>query len=435
MKIVVIGTGYVGLVSGACFADMGHEVICVDKNADKIDRLNKGEIPIYEPGLEEIVRRNTTSWNLSFTTDLAIALEKAECVLLAVGTPTDEKTGRADLQYVHAAAKEVAENLKDVAVIVTKSTVPVGTGKEVAKILQETRPDLHCEVASNPEFLREGSAIEDFMHPDRIIIGAESIESKNIMQRLYRKLIGEGVPVLFTNIATSELIKYSSNAFLAMKIAYANEISDICENVGADVSMVIQGMGMDNRIGGKYMQPGPGYGGSCFPKDTLALTYIAKDAGSTTQIVESVIKSNDERKLRMADKIIAACDGSVNGKKIAILGLTFKANTDDMRYSPSLSIIPKLLDAGAKIRAYDPVGMSEAQKILTQDGIKWCSDSEDAISSTDAIVILTEWDAFKTLDLQQVLADMSGNILIDLRNIIDTEQASEIGFKCVTLGK
>ncbi len=436
MRIVVIGTGYVGLVSGACFADMGHDVVCVDKSEDKISKLIKGIIPIYEPGLEEIVRRNYAAKNISFTTSLKNALfEKADVILLAVGTPTDERTGRADLKYIFAAVEEIAENLSYKTVVVTKSTVPVGTGKKVAEILAKKSSVQGCEVASNPEFLREGAAIDDFMHPDRIIIGAESAYTQNTMQMLYRNLVGEGVPILFTNIATAELIKYASNAFLATKIAFANEVADICEGVGADIDLVLKGMGMDKRIGGKYMQPGPGYGGSCFPKDTLALTYIASDAGFPTRIVESVISSNDERRQRMVHKIVAACGGNVEGKNIAILGLTFKANTDDMRYSPSLVIIPELLSQGAVVSVYDPQGMEEAKKELPEGDIKWCKDSYKAIKDADAVVILTEWDEFKKIDLQKVKDLIKGDLIVDLRNLFDQEDVSKSGLKYVSVGR
>jgi UDPglucose 6-dehydrogenase len=436
MKLVVIGTGYVGLVSGACFADIGHKVVCVDKDERKIQILEDGGIPIYEPGLEEVVLRNRKSGNLLFTTILKDALKEADAVLLAVGTPTDDKTGRADLKYVFAATKEVAENIDKAVVVITKSTVPVGTGAKVLEILKNTRPELSCEVASNPEFLREGSAIEDFMHPDRVIIGAESDNTKNLMQTLYSKMIGEGTPVLFTNIPTAELIKYSSNAFLAMKIAFANEVSDICEGVGADVGLVIKGMGMDARIGSKYMQPGPGYGGSCFPKDTMALTHIATDAGYPTRIIEAVIESNDTRKENMARKIIKACGGDVKGKEIAILGLTFKSNTDDMRYSPSLVIIPELIKAGAKIKAYDPVGMYEAKKSLSEGAeLKFCHNANEAMQNSDACVILTEWQEFKELDLVGAKELLRKPVIVDLRNLLDGRKAEKLGFKYVSVGR
>lgn len=435
MKLVVIGTGYVGLVSGACFADMGHFVVCVDKDERKINTLEEGGIPIYEPGLEEVVLTNRKAGRLLFTTSLKEALKDADAVLLAVGTPTDDKTGRADLSYVFAAVKEIAENIEKSVVVITKSTVPVGTGAKVLEILRKTRPELLCEVASNPEFLREGSAVVDFMKPDRVIIGAQSGHTKNIMQMLYSKMIGEGTPVLFTNIATAELIKYASNAFLAMKIAFANEVADICEGVGADVDLAIKGMGMDGRIGNKYMQPGPGYGGSCFPKDTKALTHIAADAGFPTRIIEAVIEANDLRKENMAKKIVAACGGDVKGKEIAILGLTFKANTDDMRYSPSLVIIPLLIKAGAKIRAYDPVGMNEAKKNLKDAALNWCGNANEALKGADACVILTEWQEFKELDLIAAKKLLRGNVIVDLRNLFDAAKAKELGYSYCALGK
>jgi UDPglucose 6-dehydrogenase len=435
MKIVVIGTGYVGLVSGVCFADMGHDVVCVDKDAGKIDCLKNGQIPIFEPGLDQIVARNIQTGRLAFSITLSDVLPDSEVVLLAVGTPPDEKTGRADLKYVFAAAEEVARNIKHKAVIVTKSTVPVGTGKKVAKIFADICPQLECEIASNPEFLREGAAIDDFMKPDRIIVGAESDFAKDAMQRLYSKLIGEGHPILFTNIASAETIKYASNAFLAMKIAFANEMADICEGVGADVERVIYGMTMDKRIGGRHMSPGPGYGGSCFPKDTLALTYIAQDAGFPTAIIEAVISSNDERRKRMVKKIVSACGGSVNGKKISVLGLTFKANTDDMRDSPSLVIVPELLAAGADISVYDPEGMHEAKKDLKQPEIKWCDDSYSAIKGADCLVILTEWDEFKQLDIAKVKSLLATPLIVDLRNILDEEQVVAAGIKYFCVGK
>jgi len=435
MKVVVIGTGYVGLVSGACFADMGHDVVCVDTNEDKIKKLIDGQIPIYEPGLEEIVKHNAKNGRLSFSTVLADVLNDVDVVLLAVGTPTDESSGRADLKYVFAAAEEVAKNLSNKAVVVTKSTVPVGTGGKVAQILRENCEKLECEVASNPEFLREGAAINDFMKPDRVIVGAESTFSKNIMQRLYRPLIGEGTPILFTNVPTAELIKYASNAFLATKIAFANEISDICEGVGADVDQVIKGMGMDNRIGGQYMQPGPGYGGSCFPKDTLALTHIAYDAGFPTKIVKSVINSNDERRQRMVNKIINAAGGDVKDLEISVLGLTFKANTDDMRYSPSLVIIPQLLAKGANVSVYDPEGMEEAKKELPQENIAWCKTTEKAVMGADIVVILTEWSEFKRIDLSELKKSMKGKLVVDLRNILDSQSVEDAGLEYVCLGK
>ncbi|MDA0782645.1 MAG: UDP-glucose/GDP-mannose dehydrogenase family protein [Rickettsiales bacterium] len=435
MKVVVIGTGYVGLVSGACFADMGHNVVCVDKDENKIQKLLRGEIPIYEPGLDEIVKRNSQNGRLNFSKVLSDVIHDAQVVLLAVGTPTDASTGRADLQYVFAAAQEVADNLSSQAVIVTKSTVPVGTGAKVLQILKSKCEGLLCDVASNPEFLREGAAIEDFMKPDRIVVGCETEFSQNVMSELYKPLIDKGTPILFTNIPTAELIKYASNAFLATKIAFANEISDICEGVGANVDLVIKGMGMDNRIGGKYMQPGPGYGGSCFPKDTMALTHIATDAGFPTKIVESVINSNDDRRKRMVSKIVSAAGGSVAGLDIGILGLTFKANTDDMRYSPSTVIISQLLAKGANISVYDPEGMNEAKKELTQESIIWCKTARKAIMDSDIVVIITEWDEFKNLDISEVKKLMKGNIVVDLRNILDAKAVEQEGLRYICLGK
>lgn len=435
MKIVVIGTGYVGLVSGSCFADMGHDVVCVDKDQNKVSRLKQGIIPIFEPGLEVIVKRNAEAGRLSFSSTLADVIDNTDVVLLAVGTPTDKETGRADLQYVMAAAEEVAKSLKNKAVIVTKSTVPVGTGKKVAAILEKYCPQLECDVASNPEFLREGAAIDDFMKPDRIIIGAETQFSKNSMQELYSKLIGEGTPILFTNIPTAELIKYASNAFLAMKIAFANEVSDICEGVGADIDLVVKGMGMDNRIGSKYMQPGPGYGGSCFPKDTLALTHIAHDSGFPTAIIEAVISSNDERRKRMVAKITSACGGYVNGRKIGVLGLTFKANTDDMRDSPSLVIVPALIEAGADVFVYDPEGMDEAKKELKQKTIKWCGSSEEVLEDADVAVILTEWDEFKQISADKFKSLLKTPLIVDLRNILDEESIKQAGIEYVSVGR
>lgn len=432
MKVVVIGTGYVGLVSGACLAELGSTIVCLDKDEGKIRDLKSGVIPIYEPGLEEVVSRNVGHERLSFSTDLKESLKDADAVLLAVGTPTHE--GKADLKYVFAAAEEVAEKLDRDIVMITKSTVPVGTGSKLAQILREKRPDLNCDVVSNPEFLREGSAVRDFLEPDRVVIGSNSDKGKELMQKLYRRLIGEGTPILFTNIPTAELIKYASNAYLATKIAFANEMADICEGVGADVELVIRGMGMDNRIGTKYMNPGPGFGGSCFPKDTVALTRIAADAGFRTQIVEAVVQANDRRKERMADKIIQASGGTVDGKNIAVLGLTFKANTDDMRYSPSLVIVPKLIEAGAVIQAYDPEGMQEAKKEFKTNKISYCSGMYEALNGADLMVILTEWDEFRKLDLSKLKASLKTGLVIDLRNILDAEDVRDAGLEYVCVG-
>lgn len=432
MKVVVIGTGYVGLVSGACLAELGSNIICIDKEKSKIDALKNGVIPIYEPGLDKVVDRNVEHGRLSFSTDLKASLKGADAVLLAVGTPTHE--GKADLQYVFAAAQEVAEHLEHDIVMITKSTVPVGTGSKIAEILANKRPDLSFDVVSNPEFLREGSAVLDFLEPDRVVIGSNSEKGKELMQRLYRRLIGQGTPILFTNIPTAELIKYASNAFLATKIAFANEISDICEGVGADVVQVIRGMGMDERIGGKYMQPGPGFGGSCFPKDTVALTRIAQDTGFPTQIVEAVVGTNDRRKERMADKIIEASNGSVKGKTIAVLGLAFKANTDDMRYSPSLVILPKLIEAGATIQAYDPESMDESKKIMTDANLHYCESIQEALKGADELVVLTEWQDFKYLDSAMLKASLKDQLVIDLRNMLDVDKLREEGLTYVGLG-
>lgn len=434
MRIVVIGTGYVGLVSGACLADLGHDVVCVDKDQNKIERLKLGQIPIFEPGLDVVVARTVKQKNLSFTSDLNSSLEGAEAVILAVGTPT-AADGSADLTYVFAAAKEVAQNLKNYALIITKSTVPVGTGGKIKKILETTRPELGLEVASNPEFLREGSAVTDFKEPDRIIIGAESQQAKDKMQMIYSKMIGDGTKILFTNVATAELIKYASNAFLAMKIAFVNEIADICEATGANVEMVVKGMGMDARIGNKYMSPGPGYGGSCFPKDTKALTHIAKDSGTATKIIEAVIAANDARKVNMAQKIINAAGGDVRNKTIAILGLAFKANTDDMRDSPSLDIIPILLKAGAKLKCYDPESIMEAKKLLPPtDALIYVDSAATATTDADAAVILTEWQEFLDLDLAELKKLMLGDVIVDLRNIIDGNKAVQHGFRYIRVG-
>lgn len=434
MKIAVIGTGYVGLVSGACLAELGESVVCVDNDANKINALNAGQIPIYEPGLEPLVRQNVAAGRLSFSTILKDALQGAEAVILAVGTPTDEKTGRADLSYVFAAAEQVASNLERPVVVVTKSTVPVGTGQKVKEILKRKRPDLHCHVASNPEFLREGSAVGDFLHPDRIIIGTDANDATEVMMRMYSQLASQGYPVLFTNIPTAELIKYASNAFLATKIAFTNEMANICEGVGADIEVVVKGMGMDARIGGKYMQPGPGYGGSCFPKDTLALTHIAKDAGQPTQIVEAVVKANTDRKYHMVSKIEKSFGGKVKGKTLAILGLTFKANTDDMRYSPALVIVPELEKSGATLKLYDPVGLREAQKHLSGK-VQWCHSLHEAVDQADGVVILTEWEEFVSMDLMDLKRRMRGNMIVDLRNILHSRQLSKYGFDYVSVGR
>lgn len=436
MKIAVIGTGYVGLVTAACLAELGKIVVAVDKDHQKIQRLQAGEIPIYEPGLDRLVQQNTAAKRLAFSTNLKDALDKAEVVILAVGTPTDEKTGRADLSYVFAATEDVAKALHHPVLVVTKSTVPVGTGKQVKDILLRLRPELACDVASNPEFLREGSAVNDFLKPDRIIIGTQSDAATDVMVRMYDVLARQGHPILFTNIPTAELIKYASNAFLATKIAFTNEMADICEGVGADIEVVVKGMAMDTRIGGKYMHPGPGYGGSCFPKDTLALTHIAADVHKPTKIVEAVVNSNADRHYQMVKKITSACEGSAHGKRLAILGLTFKANTDDMRYSPSLVIVPELVKAGATLRLYDPVGLQEAKKYISpSSAITWCASLADAVQQVDGVVIITEWDEFVSMDLERLKQHMRGNLIVDLRNILQSQVVTMHGLRYISIGR
>jgi UDPglucose 6-dehydrogenase len=436
MKIAMIGTGYVGLVSGACFSEFGTEVVCVDKDAGKIERLKRGEIPIYEPQLDQLVANNVKAGRLSFTTDLKSAVDGAAAVFIAVGTPSRRGDGHADLSYVHAAAREIAEALTGYAVVVTKSTVPVGTGRAVMKILAETRPDLKpgegFDVVSNPEFLREGSAIEDFMKPDRVVIGSESERAREVMKRLYRPLYIIETPILMTGIETAELIKYAGNAFLATKITFINEVADLCDAVGADVHDVARGIGLDGRIGRKFLHPGPGYGGSCFPKDTLAFVRTAEEAGTPVRIVETVAKVNEDRKLRMAEKVIRHC-GGVEGKTLAVLGLTFKQNTDDMRESPSLVIVPALQKAGATIRAYDPEGMGEARKLLS--GVTFCDSAEQALEGADALVILTEWNQFRGLPLGKVKQLMRQLVVADLRNIWNPAEMAAAGFHYTSIGR
>lgn len=436
MRIVVIGTGYVGLVSGTCFAELGHEVVCVDKDAAKIAALEKGHIPIYEPGLEALVVRNSQQGRLSFQQQLSRAVDKADAIFIAVGTPTNPDTGAADLRYIDQVIDELKQCLTHSCVIVTKSTVPVGTGAYIKQRLENSPLKGMCDIVSNPEFLREGSAVNDFLWPDRVIIGVDSSRAEKTMHSLYQKLIDRDVPVLFTSIETAELTKYASNAFLATKIAFVNEIATLCEQTGADITELAKGMGLDHRIGKPYLMPGPGYGGSCFPKDTSALVHIAKEHHSSVDIVEAVIASNDRRKEAMATKIIEACDGSVQGKTISILGLAFKANTDDMRESASLVIIPKLLDAGAILQVYDPEAMETAKiELGTPDNIHWCNSAAGTAKHADAIVILTEWDIFKSLDLHHIKSSMRGNILIDLRNIVDENTAQDAGFDYIPIGK
>jgi UDPglucose 6-dehydrogenase len=433
MKIAMIGTGYVGLVSGACFSEFGIDVVCVDKDQAKIDVLNRGECPIYEPGLENLVASNAAAGRLTFTTGLAAAVEGADAVFIAVGTPSRRGDGHADLSYVYAAAKEVAGALTGYAVIVTKSTVPVGTGREVERIIREARPDADFDVASNPEFLREGSAIDDFMHPDRVVIGTSNERAAHVLSEVYRPVFLLETPIVQTTLETAELIKYAANTFLATKITFINEIADLCESVGADVQHVAHAIGLDGRIGSKFLHAGPGYGGSCFPKDTLALVRTARGAGAPIRIVETVVDINERRKVQMSKKVIAACGGSVDGKTIAILGLTFKPNTDDMRDSPSLVVIPELQKAGAAIRAYDPQGMKEARELMGE--VTYCEGPYETMEGADALVIVTEWNAFRALDLKRVKSLLSAPIMVDFRNIYNVEELREAGFTYYSIGR
>lgn len=429
MRVVMIGTGYVGLVSGACFADFGHHVTCVDKDASKIKRLEDGIMPIYEPGLDVLVETNVTAGRLDFTTEASAAIAEAEIVFIAVGTPARRGDGHADLTYVYAAAEEIAGYIKDYTVVVTKSTVPVGTGDEVENIIRKANPDADFDVASNPEFLREGAAIDDFKRPDRIVVGGHSEQAFAVMHELYRPLYLNETPLLKTERRTAELIKYASNAFLATKISFINEISDLCDAVGANVQQVAKGIGLDNRIGAKFLHAGPGYGGSCFPKDTLALSKTAQEYGSPVSIVDTVIAVNERRKEAMVSRIVNACGGSVDGKTLAILGLTFKPNTDDMRNAPSLVIIPGLQALGAKIRAYDPQGMEEASTLLSD--IEFCDDAYHAMTGADIAVILTEWNQFRALNLVRVAETLSTKTLIDLRNIYPLDEVGELDYHSI----
>ena len=433
MRIAMIGTGYVGLVSGACFSEFGVSVTCVDKDVGKIARLKQGEIPIYEPGLDQIVDSNVRAGRLDFTTDLAAAVKGADAVFIAVGTPSRRGDGHADLSYVFGAAEEIARALTGYAVVVTKSTVPVGTGHRVAEIIRKTRPEAQFDVVSNPEFLREGSAIQDFMRPDRVVIGCESERVTEIMRELYRPHYLIETPMIFTAIETAELTKYAANSFLATKISFINEIADLCEQVGADVQDVARGIGLDGRIGRKFLHAGPGYGGSCFPKDCLALVRTAQEAGAPISLIETTVKVNDTRKERMAGRVIRACGGSVEGKTIAVLGLTFKPNTDDMRESASLAIIPALQRAGAMVRAFDPEGMDEAKKLL--DGVTFCDGAYAAMGGADAVVILTEWNEFRALDLKRVRELLRSPTIIDLRNIYKPADMAEAGFYYFSIGR
>lgn len=433
MRIAMIGTGYVGLVSGACFSELGHEVTCVDKDDAKIESLRQGIIPIFEPGLDQLVSSNMTAGRLKFETDLKNAVQEADAVFIAVGTPSRRGDGQADLSYVYAAAEEIACSVKNGTVIVTKSTVPVGTGREVAQIIRKANPDLDFDIVSNPEFLREGSAIEDFMRPDRVVVGVEKDRARERMQNIYRPLSLIQTPILFTTLESSELIKYAGNAFLATKITFINEMADLCEKVGGDVHDVAKGIGLDGRIGAKFLHAGPGFGGSCFPKDTRALWDTSVKVAAPISLIETVIKVNENRKRKMADKIISACGGDLKDKKIAILGLTFKPNTDDMRESPSLDIIPALQQAGAVIHAYDPEGQKEAAKLLND--VSFQSDAYGTMEDADALVIITEWNAFRALDFERVKSLMKTPVIVDLRNVYEPEIMQNAGFDYSCVGR
>jgi UDPglucose 6-dehydrogenase len=429
----MIGAGYVGLVSGACFSDFGHTVTCVDTDAAKVEALRAGVIPIYEPGLQELVERNAREERLTFSTDLAGSIADVEAVFIAVGTPSRHGDGHADLTYVYAAAADVARAAQGPLVVITKSTVPVGTGDEVERICRETRPDLEIDVVSNPEFLREGAAISDFKRPDRIVVGAETERARAIMSAIYRPLYLNNQPIVFVSRRTSELIKYASNAFLAVKITFINEIADLCEKTGANVQDVARGIGLDKRIGPKFLHAGPGYGGSCFPKDTLALVKTGQDYEAPLRIVETVVSVNDQRKRAMGRRIIAACGGSVRGKTIALLGLAFKPNTDDMREAPALAIVTALQDAGAKVRGYDPEAMGQAKPLLP--GMSFAANAYECVEGADAVAILTEWDEFRALDLARIKRLLKAPVLVDLRNIYQPGDVARYGLSYTSIGR
>jgi UDPglucose 6-dehydrogenase len=429
----MIGTGYVGLVSGACFADFGHDVVCVDKDPSKIGRLERGEIPIFEPGLDDLVAANVRGGRLSFALDAAEAIRTADAVFIAVGTPSRRGDGHADLSYVHAAAEEIAGLIEGFTVVVTKSTVPVGTGDEIERIIRARRPDADFAVVSNPEFLREGAAIEDFKRPDRVVVGTEDPRAQAVMRELYRPLNLNETPILFTGRRTSELIKYAANAFLAMKITFINEMADLCEAVGADVQQVARGIGLDKRIGSKFLHAGPGYGGSCFPKDTIALVRTAADAGAPVRLIETTVAINDARKKAMAGKVASALDGDLAGKTVALLGLTFKPNTDDMRDAPSLDVAPALMAMGATVQAFDPEGMHEAAKLL--EGVQFRDGPYEAVTGADVVVILTEWDQFRALDIDRIKGLMRQPVMVDLRNVYRPEEMRTRGFRYASIGR
>ena len=433
MRVAMIGTGYVGLVSGACFADFGHDVVCVDKDPSKIGRLERGEIPIFEPGLDDLVAANVRGGRLSFALDAAEAIRTADAVFIAVGTPSRRGDGHADLSYVHAAAEEIAGLIEGFTVVVTKSTVPVGTGDEIERIIRARRPDADFAVVSNPEFLREGAAIEDFKRPDRVVVGTEDPRAQAVMRELYRPLNLNETPILFTGRRTSELIKYAANAFLAMKITFINEMADLCEAVGADVQQVARGIGLDKRIGSKFLHAGPGYGGSCFPKDTIALVRTAADAGAPVRLIETTVAINDARKKAMAGKVASALDGDLAGKTVALLGLTFKPNTDDMRDAPSLDVAPALIAMGATVQAFDPEGMHEAAKLL--EGVQFRDGPYEAVTGADVVVILTEWDQFRALDIDRIKGLMRQPVMVDLRNVYRPEEMRARGFRYASVGR
>jgi len=433
MRIAMIGAGYVGLVSGACIADFGHHVICVDKDNIKISALNAGEIPIYEPGLDEIVQSNVRQGRLSFTTELSETLDEADAVFIAVGTPSRRGDGHADLSYVYAATREIALALKRFTVVITKSTVPVGTGDEIERIIRELRPDIDVAVVSNPEFLREGAAIHDFKHPDRIVVGTHDERAKAVLAEIYRPLYLNRAPIIYTERRTAELIKYAANAFLATKITFINEIADLCERVGADVQEIARGIGLDNRIGAKFLHAGPGFGGSCFPKDLRALIKTAQDHDVPLRILEAVETANDTRKRAMARKVSSAFAGMLRGKTVAVLGLTFKPNTDDLREAPSIALITALQDMGARVRAYDPVGMEQAKQVLAD--VTYCRDPYDCVEEADAVVIVTEWEQFRALDLERVRNLMACPVMVDLRNVYRPEDMKKYGFAYTSIGR
>ena len=433
MRVTMIGSGYVGLVSGACFADFGHDVTCVDKDQTKIDALKQGKIPIYEPGLESLVENNVRAGRLTFTTELEAGVTGADAVFIAVGTPSRRGDGHADLSYVHAAAEEIAKSLNGFTVIVNKSTVPVGTGDEVARIIKEANPNAEFAVVSNPEFLREGAAIDDFKRPDRIVIGGDDARGLEVMREIYRPLYLNKSPIVEMSRRSAELTKYAGNAFLATKISFINEIADLCEKVGGDVQDVARGIGLDNRIGPKFLNAGPGYVGSCFPKDTLALLKTSQDYDAPQRIVEAVVSVNDNRKRAMGRKIIQALDGDVRGKTVALLGLTFKPNTDDMRDSPAIAIVQTLQDAGANVKVYDPQGEEQARLVI--QNVEYCASPYEAVEGADALSIVTEWDEFRALDLRRVLTLLNQPVLVDLRNIYDRSQAESLGYKYVGIGR